>query len=102
MSKDVETHVGTKVGIKAAKEDQFDPKRNNKIFKEPKTCIFKNHKKTRGFLKVVGYKGISRKPQENKDGSQKTPKKIPNPKEWKSKNETKNFTKDWTQFSSTL
>ena len=33
-----------------------------------------------GFLKVFGYRGFSRKPQEAQDGSQKTPKKSKTPK----------------------
>merc|ERR1712213_64769 len=49
-------------------------------FKEPKTFIFKNLKKPFGFLTVFGYRGLSRKPQEAEEGSQKAPKKSKTPR----------------------
>ena len=73
--KNVETHFEAHFGIRAAQEGQDEPKRAIRSFKEPKTFIFKNLKKPLGFLKVFGYRGFSRKPQEAQDGSQKTPKK---------------------------
>ena len=41
-----------------------------------------------GFLKVFGYRGFSRKPQEAQEGSQKTPKELQDPKKG---------TQNWTQ-----
>ena len=76
----VETHVGTQFGIRAAQEGQDEPKRTIRSFKEPKTFISKNLKKPTCFLKVFGYRGFSRKPQEAQDGSQKTPEKSKTPK----------------------
>ena len=76
----VETHVGTQFGIRAAQEGQDEPKRTIRSFKEPKTFISKNLKKPTCFLKVFGYRGISRKPLEAQDGSQKTPEKSKTPK----------------------
>ena len=80
FSKKVETHFGTHFGIRVAQEGQDEPKRAIRSFKEPKTFIFKNHKKPTGFLKVFGYRGLSRKPQEAEEGSQKAPKKSKTPK----------------------
>ena len=71
---------GTHFGIRVAQEGQDEPKRAIRSFKEPKTFIFKNHKKPIGFLKVFGYRGLSRKPQEAQDGSQKAPKTSKTPK----------------------
>ena len=76
----VEIHVGTQFGIRAAQEGQDEPKRTIRSFKEPKTFISKNLKKPTCFLKVFGYRDISRKPQEAQDGSQKTPEKSKTPK----------------------
>ena len=78
--KNAESHFGTQFGIRAAQEGQDEPKRAIRSFKEPKTFIFKNLKKPIGFLKVFGYRGLSRKPQEAQDGSQKAPKKSKTPK----------------------
>ena len=78
--KHVETHFEAHFGIRAAQEGQDEPKRAIRSFKEPKTFIFKNLKKPIGFLKVFGYRGLSRKPQEAQDGSQKTPEKSKTPK----------------------
>jgi len=62
-------------------EGQDEPRRAIRSFKEPKTFIFKNlKKKPICFLKVFGYRGLSRKPQEAEEGSQKAPKKIQDPK----------------------
>ena len=61
-------------------EGQDEPRRAIRSFKEPKTFIFKNLKKPIGFLKVFGYRGLSRKPQEAEEGSQKAPKKSKTPK----------------------
>ena len=77
FSKNVETHFGTHFGIRVAQEGQDEPKRAIRSFKEPKTFIFKNLKKPLGFLKVFGYRGLSRKPQEAEEGSQKAPKETP-------------------------
>jgi hypothetical protein len=78
--KNAETHFGTQFGIRAAQEGQDEPKRTIRSFKEPKTFISKNLKKPTCFLKVFGYRGISRKPQEAQDGSQKIPEKSKTPK----------------------
>ena len=80
FSKNAETHFGTQFGIRAAQEGQDEPKRTIRSFKEPKTFISKNLKKPTCFLKVFGYRGISRKPQEAQDGSQKIPEKSKTPK----------------------
>ena len=62
------------------KRGQDEPNRTIKSFKEPKTFIYKNLKKPLGFFKVFGYRGLSRKPQEAQDGSQKAPKTSKTPK----------------------
>ena len=51
-----------------------------------------------GFLKVFGYRGISRKPQEAQDGSQKTPKKSKTPKNRNPKLRPKIIKKIGTNF----
>ena len=80
FSKNVETHFGTHFGIRVGQEGQDEPRRAIRSFKEPKTFIFKNLKKPMCFLKVFGYRGLSRKPQEAEEGSQKSPKKSKIPK----------------------
>ena len=80
FSKNVETHFGTHFGIRVGQEGQDEPRRAIRSFKEPKTFIFKNLKKPMCFLKVFGYRGLSRKPQEAQDGSQKIPEKSKTPK----------------------
>ena len=67
-------------------------------FKEPKTFIFKNLKKPLGFLKVFGYRGLSRKAQEAEEGSQKAPKKSKTPKNRNPKLSPKIITKIGTNF----
>ena len=94
FSKKVETHFGTHFGIRVAQEGQDEPKRAIRSFKEPKTFIFKNHKKPIGFLKVFGYRGLSRKPQEAEEGSQKAPKKSKTPKNRNPKSNPK-IIKNW-------
>ena len=94
FSKKVETHFGTHFGIRVAQEGQDEPKRAIRSFKEPKTFIFKNHKKPTGFLKVFGYRGLSRKPQEAEEGSQKAPKKSKTPKNRNPKSNPK-IIKNW-------
>ena len=98
FSKKVETHFGTHFGIRVAQEGQDEPKRAIRSFKEPKTFIFKNLKKTLGFLKVFGYRGFSRKPQEAQDGSQKTPNKSKTPKNRNPKLRPKIIKKIGTNF----
>ena len=78
--KSVETHFGTQFGIRAAQEGQDEPIRTIRSFKEQKTFIYKNLKKTNCFLKVFGCRGLSRKPQDAQDGSQKAPTKSKTPK----------------------
>ena len=51
-----------------------------------------------GFLKVFGYRGFSRKPQEAQDGSQKTPKKSKTPKNRNPNLRPKNIKKIGTNF----
>merc|ERR1711963_320260 len=99
FSKNVETHFGTHFGIRVAQEGQDEPKRAIRSFKEPKTLIFKNLKKPICSLKVFGYRGLSRKPQEAEAGSQKAPKK---PKNRNPKLIPKIIKNDWNQFFSPL
>ena len=94
FSKNVETHFGTHFGIRVAQEGQDEPKRAIRSFKEPKTFMFKNLKKPIGFLKVFGYRGLSRKPQEAEEGSQKAPKKSKTPKNRNPKSNPK-IIKNW-------
>ena len=96
--KNAETHFGTQFGIRAAQEGQDEPKRTIRSFKEPKTFIFKNLKKPIGFLKVFGYRGLSRKPQEAQEGSQKAPKKSKTPKNRNPKLRPKIIKKIGTNF----
>ena len=98
FSKNVETHFGTHFGIRVAQEGQDEPKRAIRSFKEPKTFIFKNLKKPFGFLKVFGYRGLSRKPQEAEEGSQKAPKKSKTPKNRNPKLRPKIIKKIGTNF----
>ena len=98
FSKNAETHFGTQFGIRAAQEGQDEPKRTIRSFKEPKTFISKNLKKPTCFLKVFGYRDISRKPQEAQDGSQKTPKKSKTPKNRNPKLRPKIIKKIGTNF----
>ena len=79
-------------------EGQDELRRAIRSFKEPKTFIFKNLKKPMGFLKVFGYRGLSRKPQEAQDGSQKTPKKSKTPKNRNPKLRPKIIKKIGTNF----
>ena len=51
-----------------------------------------------GFLKVFGYRGFSRKPQEAQDGSQKAPKKSKTPKNRNPNLRPKNIKKIGTNF----
>ena len=99
--KHVETHFEAHFGIRAAQEGQDEPKRTIRSFKEPKTFISKNLKKPTCFLKVFGYRGISRKPQEAQDGSQKTPEKSKTPKIG-IQNLDQNSKKDSNQFLNPL
>ena len=101
FQKSVETHFGTQFGIRAAQEGQDEPKRAIRSFKEPKTFIYKNLKKPICFLKVFGYRGLSRKPQEAEEGSQKAPKKSKTPKNRNPKLSPK-IIKNWNQFWSPL
>ena len=101
FSKNVGSHFGTQFGIRAAQEGQDEPKRTIRSFKEPKTFIFKNLKKPFCFLKVFGYRGPSRKPQEAEEGSQKAPKKSKTPKKWNPKLKPK-IIKNWNPFWSPL
>ena len=97
FSKNVETHFGTHFGIRVGQEGQDEPRRAIRSFKEPKTFIFKNLKKPMCFLKVFGYRGLSRKPQEAEEGSQKAPKKSKTPKNRNPKLSPK-IIKNWNQF----
>ena len=86
------------MGPDRPKRGQDEPKRAIRSFKEPKTFIFKNLKKPIGFLKVFGYRGLSRKPQEAQDGSQKAPKKSKTPKNRNPKLRPKIIKKIGTNF----
>ena len=74
------------------KEPSGASKNQNRHFQKPE--------KTIGFLKVFGYRGFSRKPQEAQDGSQKTPEKSKTPKigiqSWSQKIIKKIGTNFWT------
>ena len=96
--KKVETHFGAHFGIRVAQEGQDEPKRAIRSFKEPKTFIYKNLKKPMCFLKVFGYRGLSRKPQEAEEGSQKAPKKSKTPKNRNPKSNPKIIKKMGTNF----
>merc|ERR1712170_165652 len=95
--KNAETHFGTQFGIRGAQEGQDEPKRAIRSFKEPKTFIYKNLKKNNCFLKVFGCRGLSRKPQEAEEGSQKAPKKSKIPKNRNPKSKPK-IIKNENQF----
>merc|ERR1712170_78768 len=96
--KNAETHFGTQFGIRGAQEGQDEPKRAIRSFKEPKTFIYKNLKKPTCFLKVFGCRGLSRKPQEAQNGSQKAPKKSKTPKNRNPKLSPKIIKKIGTNF----
>ena len=84
----VKTQYKAQTWIRTAQGGQDEPKGTIKSSREPKTFIFKNLKKTLGFLKVFGYRSLSRKPQEAEEGSQKTPKELQDPRKG---------TQNWTQ-----
>ena len=88
FSKNVETHFGTHFGIRVAQEGQDEPKRAIRSFKEPKTFIFKNLKKTNVFLKGFwlqrplktasrGRRRLPKVTQKIQDPKNRNPKLIP-------------------------
>ncbi len=68
------------LGSERPKRAKMSPKEPSGASKNQKPSFSKNSKKPIGFLKVFGYRGFSRKPQEAQDGSQKTPEKSKTPK----------------------
>ena len=58
----------------------MSPKEPSGASKNQKPSFSKTIKNPFGFLKVFGYRGLSRKPQEAEEGSQKAPKKSKTPK----------------------
>ena len=77
------------------------PKRgqdDNQELQRTKNLHFQKPLKNTCFLKVFGYRGFSRKPQEAQDGSQKTPKKSKTPKNRNPKLRPKIIKKIGTNF----
>ena len=68
------------VGSEQPKRAKMSPKEPSGASKNQKPSFSKTLKKSIGFLKVFGYRGFSRKPQEAEEGSQKAPKKSKTPK----------------------
>ena len=68
------------LGSERPKRAKMSPKEPSGASKNQKPSFSKTIKKTFGFSKVFGYRGLSRKPQEAEEGSQKAPKKSKTPK----------------------
>ena len=64
----------------AKREKQMTQKQPSKASKTQKAAFSKNIKKTMSCFNVFDNKGLSRKPQEAEEGSQKAPKKSKIPK----------------------
>merc|ERR1712107_458459 len=67
------------LGSERPKRAKMSPKEPSGASKNQKPSFSKTLKPI-GFLKVFGYRGLSRKPQEAEEGSQKAPKKSKTPK----------------------
>ena len=76
------------LGSERPKRAKMSPKEPSGASKNQKPSFSKTLKKPLVFLKVFGYRGFSRKPQEAQEGSQKTPKELQDPKKG---------TQNWTQ-----
>ena len=68
------------LGSERPKRAKMSPKEPSGASKNQKPSFSKTLKNQCVFLKVFGYRGLSRKPQEAQDGSQKAPKKSKTPK----------------------
>ena len=86
------------LGSDRPKRAKMSPKEPSGASKNQKPSFPKTLKKPFGFLKVFGYRGFSRKPQEAQDGSQKTPKKSKTPKNRNPKLRPKIIKKIGTNF----
>ena len=75
-----EYHIGIQVDENRQKRETNDSKTTIKGIKNPKAAFSKNIKKTISFFNVFDNKGLSRKPQEAEEGSQKAPKELQDPK----------------------
>ena len=78
------------------KRETNDSKTTIKGIKNPKSSILKKHKNM-SFFNVFDNKGLSRKPQEAEEGSQKAPKKSKIPKNRNPKLSPK-IIEYWNQF----
>ena len=79
------------------KRETNDSKQPSKASKTQKAAFSKNIKKNNEFFNVFDNKGLSRKPQEAEEGSQKAPKKSKIPKNRNPKLSPK-IIKYWNQF----
>ena len=86
------------LGSEWAKRAKMSPEEPSGASKNQKPSFSKTLEKPLGFLKVFGYRGLSRKPQEAQDGSQKTPKKSKTPKNRNPKLRPKIIKKIGTNF----
>ena len=77
------------LGSERPKRAKMSPKEPSGASKNQKAAFSKTLKNFM-FLKVFGYRGLSREPQEAQEGSQKTPKEIQDPQKG---------TQNWTQKS---
>ena len=89
------------LGSEMPKKTNLIPKETTRYSKNQKPAFSKTIKNTWFFKGCWLQRHLKKAPRKQRWLPEDT-QKIQNPKEWKSKNETKNFTKDWTQFSSTL
>ena len=92
-----ESHIGIQVDENRQKRETNDSKTTIKGIKNPKSSILKKHKNNE-FFNVFDNKGLSRKPQEAEEGSQKAPKKSKTPKNRYPKLSAKNIKKIGTNF----
>ena len=86
------------LGSEWAKRAKMSPEEPSGASKNPKPPFSKTLKKPMCFLKVFGYRGLSRKPQEAEEGSQKAPKKSKTPKNRNPKLSPKIIRKNGTNF----
>ena len=82
------------LGSERPKRAKMSPKEPSGASKNQKPSFSKTLKKTCCFLMVLGYRGLSRKPQEAEEGSQKAPKKSKTPKNRNPKSNPK-IVKKW-------
>ena len=86
------------LGSERPKRAKMNQKEPSGASKNQKPSFSKTFKKPIGFLKVFGYRGLSRKPQEAEEGSQKAPKKSKTPKNRNPKLRPKIIKKIGTNF----